>query len=138
MSAPVPVPGISLYDEARREAETHKWIESQKQGCDLGEHAIREWYRSYWLLYCRHRRLEHIRGEAHWLEFESEAFGVRYTLIMTEGLLADRILDRLDCGYENLDVIHWAHENGLPIDRVLDILEVIDVNRARIDHPAGY
>ncbi|QDT37093.1 hypothetical protein [Stratiformator vulcanicus] len=127
----------SLFDTARREAETHKWIESQKHGCDLGDHAIREWYRTYWLLYCRHRRLEHIRGETRWMEFETETFGVRYTLIMTHGLLADRILDRLDLGYENLDVIAWSQEWDLPMLRVLDILEAIDVNRARIDHPAA-
>lgn len=123
----------SLYDEARREAERHKWIESQKQGRDLGDQAIRDWFRVYWLIYCRCRRLEHVRGVRFWQEFEDDAFQQLYSLIITGDLLLDRVLDRLDAGLENLDVLIWAHEWGLPIDRVLDILEQIDVNRARLE-----
>ncbi|QDT66433.1 hypothetical protein [Calycomorphotria hydatis] len=135
MSAQCSHHGSSLYEEAYREAERHKWIESQKQGRDLGDFAIRDWYGNYWMLYCRHRRNEHISGEARWQEFESEKFGIRCNLVLTEGLLADRILDRIDAGLENLDIIQWAHEWGMPIDRVLHTLELIDVNRARVELP---
>ncbi|MEX0715102.1 MAG: hypothetical protein WD066_00875 [Planctomycetaceae bacterium] len=123
----------SLYDEAIREAERHKWIESQKQGRDLGETAIRDWYRVHWMSYCRHRRLEHVRGSRCWREFEDEQFGRLYSSIVAGDLLADRILDRVYNGYENLDVLLWALEWGLPIDRVIDLLSQIDVNRARLD-----
>src|SRR5690606_22090768 len=44
---------VSLYEEAHAEALRHKWIESQKHGRDLGDWAIRDWYRRYWRLYCR-------------------------------------------------------------------------------------
>jgi len=135
MSAQCSHHGSSLYDEAFREAERHKWIESQKQGRDLGDFAIRDWYGNYWFLYCRHRRIEHLRGDARWREFEDEKFGIRRHLIVTEGLLADRILDRIDEGFENLDIILWAQAWGLPVDRVLTVLELIDVNRARVDLP---
>ena len=52
---------------------------------------------------------------------------------MTGDLLADRILDRIDAGHENLCIINWAIGWGLPTDRVVRILEQIDVNRARLD-----
>ncbi|HEX6987283.1 MAG TPA: hypothetical protein VF170_18035 [Planctomycetaceae bacterium] len=124
---------MSLYEEADREAQRHKWIESERHGRDLGETAIRDWYRRHWPRYCRHKRLEHIRGMKLWREFGDEAFGCLYSLIVTGDLLADRILDRIDAGYENLCIINWAVEWGLPTDRVVDILQQIDVNRARLE-----
>lgn len=123
----------SLYDEAVREAERHKWIESQKQGRDLGETAIHEWYRVHWHLYCRYRSMEHLRGSRRWREFGDEVFGHIYSLIIAGDLLVDRILDRVYAGYENLDIINWAIEWGLEMDRVVDILSQIDVNRARLE-----
>jgi len=131
------VPELSLHDEAFREAERHKWIESQKQGRDLGEFAIREWYRLYWLCYCRIRRLEHLKGRRRWREFGNEDFGQIHSLVVTGDLLADRILDRVYQGHENLGIINWAFDWGLPIPRVLEILAQLDVNRARLE-PIGF
>lgn len=127
------LPRESLYERAFHEAERHKWIESERQGHDLGESAIRDWYRRFWRPYCRQRRLEHIRGMRRWQEFDDAAFGCLYSLIVTGDLLADRILDRIDAGYENLCIINWTLTWGLPMPRVLNILEQIDVNRARLD-----
>jgi len=126
----------SLYAEAVQEAERHKWIESQKHGSDLGEHAIKEWYRVHWPGYCRCKRLEHVCGRRCWAEFEEETFGQLYSLIIEGDLLVDRILDRLDYGEENLEIIIWAFVWGLPVRRVVDILEQIDVNRARLEPQA--
>lgn len=123
----------SLYDEATREAERHKWIESQKLGRDLGQHAIRDWYRNYWHLYCRYRRIEHLQGARPWREFDDEPFGHLYSLIVAGDLLVDRILDRVHAGYENLDMINWALDWGLPVDAVIEVLAQVDVNRARLD-----
>ena len=78
-------PGIrpaSIYDDALREAQRHKWIESQKQGRDLGEQAIRDWFRKHWRSYCRHRRVEHLRGRQRWAEFDDDAFGRVNALIL--------------------------------------------------------
>ncbi|MFQ5732330.1 MAG: hypothetical protein ACE5KM_10300 [Planctomycetaceae bacterium] len=127
----------SLYAEARREAERHKWIESQKQGRDLGDHAIRDWYRNYWLGYCRCKRLEHVSGRRRWHEFEELAFGQLHSLIVCGDLLVDRILDRIDAGFENLELIQWAHDWGLSVPRVVSILEQVDVNRARLEPHHG-
>lgn len=123
----------SLYDEARKEAEIHKWIESQKHGRDLGERAIDDWYRTYWMLFCRHRRMEHLCGRRQWFEFSDEKFGRLYSLIVAGDVLVDRILDRVYAGYENLEIINWALDWGLPMPRVVFILEAVDVNRARLD-----
>ena len=126
----------SVYDEAWKEAERHKWIESQKHGHDLGDLAIHDWYRVYWYQYCRVRRLEHLGGHRRWREFGDEKFGQLYSLIVAGDLLVDRILDRVYAGHENLCIINWALDWGLPMDRVIDVLSQLDVNRARLD-PVG-
>jgi len=122
----------SLYEEAWREVQVHKWIESERRGHDLGESAVKDWWHRHWPGYCRKGRLEHITGRRAWKEFEDDAFGCLYMLILAGDLLVDRILDHLDGGSENLCVINWAIEFGLPTNQVLDILEQIDVNRARL------
>lgn len=128
------MPLQSLYEAAWREVLIHKWIESERHGHDLGDSAIHHWWREHWPRYCRRRRVEHILGMHRWSEFDDhDAFGCIYSLILRGDLLADRILDRVDAGYENLDLVNWALEWGLPIDRVIDVLEQIDVNRARLD-----
>lgn len=124
---------LCLQREALLEAERHKWIESQKLGRDVGLPAIAEWYNRYWPMYCREKRLEHLRGSRCWDEFTDEQFGHLYSLIVAGDLLVDRILDRVYAGYENLDIINWAFDWGLDIDRVIEILSQLDVNRARLD-----
>jgi hypothetical protein len=138
MSAPANEPlGISsVFDEAHQEAERHKWIESQKHGRDLGQTAIREWYRKHWPRYCRFRRIEHLQGRRRWREFREDEFGFLYSLIVSGDLLTDRILDRVDAGQENLGIINWAIDWGLPLPRVREILKQVDVNRSRLD-PEG-
>jgi hypothetical protein len=127
----------SLYSEAGREAERHKWIESEKHGRDLGSPAIREWYRLHWHRYCRQKRLEHLAGRACWMEFERETFGRLAAQTARDDLLFDRVLDRVQDGWENLDVLNWALLWGLDSHRVVEILTVIDVNRARLEPREG-
>ena len=129
---PAPRPA-SIYDEALREAQRHKWIESQKHGRDLGDQAIRDWFRKHWRSYCRHRRMEHLRGRQRWAEFEDEPSGQIDALVAANDCLVDRVLDRVYAGYENLDIINWAIDWGLPTDRVVEILAQLDVNRARFE-----
>lgn len=126
-------PPASLYAEADLEAQRHKWILSELHGRDLGDSAIRDWYHRHWLHYCRRKRIEHIRGMKCWLEFGDDTFGCVYSLIVTGDLLADRVLDRIDAGHENLGIINWAIDWGLPVGRVIELLTQIDVNRARLE-----
>lgn len=125
-------PCRSVYDECIREAEVHKWIESQKRGHDVGHAAIKEWFSKYWLTYCRHRSFEHLEGKANWVEFGEDRFG-HINSLKRYDLLFERIYDRILNGWENLDVICWAREWGLPMEPVIDILGHIDINAARLD-----
>ena len=123
---------LSLYEEGLREAQRHKWIESQKRGVDLGESALTDWYKRYWPLFCRLKCLEHLAGSRGWREFAPEDFGLIGTLIREEDLLLEMILDRAQEGDENLEMIVWAQDWGLPMKRVIYILEQLNLNRAQL------
>ena len=124
---------LSLYEEGLREAQIHKWIESQKRGMDVGPAAVSDWYRRYWFRYCRIKRLEHLEGNRSWQEFSPADFGLIGTLLAREDLLLELILDRAYDGMENLDIICWAQTWGLPMARVIRILEHLDLNRGRLE-----
>ena len=126
----------SLYEEGWSEALRHKWIESEKRGFDVGQAAVDDWYRRYWNRYCRSRRLEHLQGARPWREFGPQEIGLIPQLLERGDLVIELILDRARCGHENLDIICWAQEWGMPINRVIDILEQLDLNRGRLD-PVG-
>lgn len=126
----------SLYDDGLREAERHKWIESQKSGRDMGDSAMRDWYCRYWFRYVRCRRLEHVTGIRAWKEFGSDDFGKVGQMIQTGEPLLGKILELANAGKENFNIIYWALEHGLPEDRVLEFLELIDLNAARLE-PVG-
>lgn len=81
--------------------------------------------------------MEHLQGRHRWREFGEEQFGHLYSLILQGDLLADRILDRVYAGYENLGILNWAIDWGLPLKRVVDILAQVDVNRARLEPGRG-
>lgn len=120
----------SLYEAAIQEADRHKWLVSERLGRDCGFPAWSEWWDKYWPHFCRHRRIEHLRGERRWREFEDTAFGRFYDLVVQGDPLVDAILDRVAEGWENLHFACWLHEWGLPPERVLEILEVVNINAA--------
>ena len=126
-------PAMNLYERAYREAERHKWLESERRGYDCGDTAIRDWYARHWARFCRTCQLQHVAGRVRWDQFDPATFGTLHEAIARGDLLADRILDRIDAGWENLTILLWAREWGLPMKAVLTILERIDVNRARLD-----
>ena len=128
---------LSLYEEGLREAERHKWIESQKHGVDLGDWALTDWYRRYWPLYCRLKCLEHLSGSRSWREFALDDFGLIGSLFREDDLLLEMILDRAQAGMENLSILVWAQELDLPLARVIYILEQLNLNRAQLwpTHP---
>jgi hypothetical protein len=65
----------SLYDEALREADRFKWLESERRRHDVGAWALEEWTRRYWSTFLRSKRLEHLYGQRRYIEFEEDAFG---------------------------------------------------------------
>lgn len=124
----------SVYTESELEALKYKWIESEKAGKDLGEDAIRRWVKQHWWGYLRARWLEHLQGKCFWVELDRGDFGLLQREFHDNTLLLDRILDRLKSGQENLDIILWAMNWGLPITPVLQILEALDINSRRLAH----
>ncbi len=124
----------SVYTECEREIERYKWIESEKAGHDLGEAAVRRWVKEHWWGYLRARWLEHLQGKCFWVELDRGDFGLLQREFHDNTLLLDRILDRLKSGQENLDIIVWAMNWGLPIIPVLQILEALDINSRRLAH----
>jgi hypothetical protein len=123
----------SIYKFSYIEALRHKWIASEKAGRDLGTAAIREWLSRHWPHWCRARWLEHLRGDVYWMEFDEPSFGALQRGFRGDGLVLDRVLDRVYCGWENLDIILWATDWQVDINQVIDILILLDINRARLD-----
>ena len=124
----------SVYTESEKEALRFKWIESEKAGCDLGEAAIRRWVQNHWWGYLRARWVEHLQGKRFWVELDRGDFGLLQREFQADGLLLDRILDRLKSGQENLDIICWAQTWGIQMEPVLQILEALDINSRRLAH----
>jgi len=123
----------SIYKFSYLEALRHKWIASEKAGRDLGTAAIREWLSRHWPHWCRARWLEHLRGEIYWMEFDEPSFGALKRGFRGDEIVLDRVLDRVYCGWENLDIILWATDWQIDINQVIDILILLDINRARLD-----
>lgn len=80
----------------------------------------------------RARLVEHWTGARFWRELDRGDFGVlRRPIHPNEGLVAD-VVALLLTGSENLIVIAWAIETGRPLDDVVAILTVLDVNARRL------
>jgi hypothetical protein len=124
----------SVYVESEQEALRFKWIESEKAGRDLGEAAIRRWVQQHWWGYLRARWLEHLQGKRFWVELDRGDFGLLQRKFQDDALLLDRILDRLKTGQENLNIVLWALDWGIPMAAVIHILEVLDINSRRLAH----
>src|SRR5439155_24312113 len=124
----------SVYSECEQEVLRFKWIESERAGRDLGEVAIRRWVKEHWWGYLRARWLEHLQGRRFWVELDRGDFGLLQRIFEDDPVLLDRILDRIKLGWENLDVIIWAQDWGLPMDRVFKILIALDINSRRLAH----
>ncbi len=80
----------------------------------------------------RTRQLEHWRGEQRWRELDRGDFGLlRRPIHLNIELVAD-IVAMLAAGAENLGIIDWALEVGQPLDDVVAILTMLDVNARRM------
>src|SRR5437764_483458 len=117
---------VSIYTEAEQEALRFKWIESERAGHDVGEAALRRWIQSHWWGYLRARWLEHLQGKRYWVELDRGDFGLLASRFREHALLLDRLLDRLKAGQQNLDILLWASDWGIPLGPVQEILEALD------------
>lgn len=125
----------SVVEEARKEALRHKWIESQKAGRDLGADAIKQWYLRYSWSFLRHCWFLHLQGMQFFTEFHPEDFGLLHREFTNprDRELLSQIVERIYYhGAENLNIILWAREANLDMDRVRLILERLDINARRL------
>jgi hypothetical protein len=125
---------VSVFVDWQQEAQRYRWIESERAGRDLGEPAIHRWVQVHWCGYIRARWLEHLQGKRFWVELDRDDFGLLQRKFQDCPLLLDRILDRLKSGQENLDIILWAIDWGIPFEPVCEILEALDINSRRLAH----
>lgn len=127
-------PHRSLRDDGWDEANRHKWIHSQHAGYDLGEQAIRQWVRDHWHGFLRARWLEHLEGKCFWIELNRDDFGLlrREFPDDLDSRLLGTVVEMFKAGKENLHIVMWAAENGVPFDAVARILTAIDVNSCRL------
>lgn len=127
-----PVVCYSLQAEAVGEAERYRWIESQKAGRDLGIAPMRDWVSLHWRGFLRARWVEHLEGHAFWIELDHADFGLLQREFLGCELMRE-ILGMVKKGGENLDILNWAREKGRPMDRVIAILDALNINSRRIE-----
>lgn len=123
---------FSLFEVSACEAHSHKWIESEKAGRDLGDQAIADWYCKYWRLFCRECYIEHLQGERFWLELDAGDFGLLRGKFHENMELVNIIIDIFKNGGENLDVVNYAIGQKIDVDEVLSLLQALDINARRI------
>ena len=128
-------PRYSLHDESWGEACREAWYRSQEAGCDIGEHAIRQWVQKHWRGFLRARWIEHMQGYRFWVELPREEFGLlkRRALVDARHLL-DEIIEQVRCGAENLDIIRWARRTKSAAEQltIFEILCLININAHRL------
>jgi len=129
---------LKVYQEARKAIQEHKWLESEKAGRDLGVEAERAWTESNWLRFYRARFVQHLRGKTFFEEFGPECFALVPNRLSALSDLLDAILDRVQDGAENLDLICWARKQHLPREQVLEILAALDINSRRLPPPVRF
>jgi hypothetical protein len=131
----LPAECASVLEEGRKEALRYKWIKSEKAGRDLGQAAIDEWSRLHWWPHLRHCWFLHLQGIRYYQEFDERDFGLlhrEFTDPQDRELLR-QIVERIYYhGAENLDIILWAQENRVDMERVCLILERLDINTRRL------
>lgn len=80
----------------------------------------------------RVRLVEHWCGQHFWHELDRGDFGLlRKPIHANRGLVAD-IVALIVTGNENLTIIAWAIETARPLEDVIAILSVLDVNARRL------
>ena len=128
----------SVHHEAIREAEKHKWIESQKRGYDVGESALAEWCHNHWADFYHHRYMQHLDGEICWKEFPRQKFGLLKKNPVEDRRTLERfasLMIRKDGG-ENLCIINSELDCTPRVsERMMKLLELIDINSDRLSPP---
>ena len=129
---------LKVYDEAENAIRSHRRLESKKAGRDLGADAERDWIERYWRTFYRRRLVQHQRGEVFFEEFGAECFGKFSTGFGELKELVSAVLEQVQQGAENLDVLRWGGYEHLPRNQLLQVLMAVDVNRYRLPPPRAH
>ncbi len=85
-----------------------------------------------WHRWVRARFMEHLHGTRYWEELDQGDFGLLRRRWHPNAALVTEIVTRIAAGAENLCVLMWAIDTGQPIDEVVAVLRVLDVNVRRL------
>jgi len=122
----------SVFIQGEAEALAFKWILSEHHGYDVGENAIYRWVREHWHGFLRQRWMEHLQGQTFWIELDHDDFGLLQHEFQGSTLI-DEVLWRLRNGWENLDVLNWGIEEGLDMEELIQMLEMLNINERRLE-----
>ena len=111
-----------------RAAATDHVVPSDLERRARADHPYSAKHFQRWL---RTRLVEHWYGLAFWRELDRGDFAVLQQSIHPDATLVADVVALLLTGSENLSVITWALETERPIDDVVAILSVLDVNARR-------
>lgn len=120
------VPRKSLYREAFRETVRFR-LRNAGSFVDPGK----EWNQRHWWDWARKCLVQHMRGSVFWEELGTGDFALVDQDILGNRNLVEGVLDRLEEGYESLDIINWAMGTSADVDEVVSILERLDMNSRR-------
>ena len=67
------------------------------------------------------------------IELDREDYGLLQYAFRDTSPLFDEIFHRIKRGDENLEILNWAIDEGIPTEDVIEILEAIDINSRRIE-----
>jgi hypothetical protein len=80
----------------------------------------------------RARLVEHWYGQCFWHELDRGDFGMLRGSIHANHPLVSDVVALILTGSENLTIITWALETGQPLEDVVAILTLLDVNARRL------
>jgi hypothetical protein len=80
----------------------------------------------------RARLVEHWYGQCFWRELDRSDFGMLRGSIHANHALVSDVVALILTGSENLTIITWALETGQPLEDVVAILTLLDVNARRL------
>ncbi|MEI7687982.1 MAG: hypothetical protein WCL32_23490 [Planctomycetota bacterium] len=122
----------NLHEECRREVQSFHWIESEKAGMDLGQDAIRRWVREHWSGFLRAKIMEHLLGQRFWIELDRGDFGMLNAAFPEDRAVVEWVVEQLNANQDNLGIITAAMDVGRPVEKIVQILEALDINSRRL------
>lgn len=126
----------SVLELARRQADDHRWFESQRCGRDAGPSACCDWFAQNWKRFCRWRYVEHLLGIRRYREFDPRTFSILRDHVdwRHDPVMEYVLLQTLQADCEQLDLLYIAPDE-VNRGRLVAILDLLNLNAARLGRP---